>query len=290
MNLRFIFGVLSVTFLARCINHSTVESKASSEDFFIYLSHTRLGTNDSIYKKVYDIDFSKYSFRLLGGDLAKKSFENEKIINHLDSIFDLKSRSTLWSLGNHDNTSDSNFYKYTEKKKYGLYQGQDVSFVILDSQDSLSSIVGNQKQFLFEVLDTVTTSKVIILSHKLIFMDQHEVMDTLINEVCNGKKGDCFYCHNTNNFKKEIYPEILKLHEKGKEVYWIGGDLGGKTSQFEYRDKNGIVFLGNGLWHENNANYVLLFKNKKRMKYRFVHIDTLLEYQNSDFLRLIENL
>ncbi|GAB5473176.1 MAG: hypothetical protein Mars2KO_12750 [Maribacter sp.] len=250
-------------------------------DKFIYLSHSRLSTNDGIYTKVYDINFSRYSYRLLGGDLAEKSFENNRIISHLDSVFDLKSTHTLLSIGNHDHTSDGNFYEHTKKSKYGLYQGNGVSFIVLDSQDSLSSIVGDQKKFLFEVLDTITTSKVIVLSHKLVFMDQHDIMDDMINLVCNGKKGDCFYCHNTNNFKKEIYPEIIKLRKKGKEVYWIGGDLGGKISRFEYKDENGIVFLGNGFWHENEDNQVLIFENGKKMRYRFVHIDTLLKLQNS---------
>ena len=81
--------------------------------------------------------------------MAQKSFADAKIINHLDTVFDIKSKTTLLSLGNHENTSDSIFYKHTKKKKYGLYQDQDVSFIVLNSQDSLSSIVGNQKQFLF---------------------------------------------------------------------------------------------------------------------------------------------
>ena len=134
------------------------------------------------------------------------------------------------------------FLKHTKKRKYGVYQEKDVSFIVIDSQDSLSSIVGNQKQFLFQVLDTITTSKVILLSHKLIFMDQHAVMDELINEVCNGKQGDCFYCHNKNNFQKEVYPELIKLRNKGKEVFWIGGDLGKKQPNLNIQMKMELYF------------------------------------------------
>ncbi len=115
-------------------------------------------------------------------------------------------------------------------------------------------------------------------------------MDELINEVCNAKKGECFYCHNTNNFKKEVYPELLKLRNKGKEVFWIGGDLGNQTSKLEYIDENGIIFLGNGFGYKSNNNHVLLIKNAKKMSYGFVHIDTLLKYQNSNLFNKLLKL
>ena len=66
-------------------------------------------------------------------------------------------------------------------------------------------------------------------------------------------------------------------------MLWVGGDLGKRTSEFEYKDEAGIVFLGNGLWYKNynnnnNNNKVLLFSKQKNkaLKYRFVHLDTLI--------------
>ncbi len=255
-------------------------------ELFIYLSHTRLANNQQIYDKVYQIDFSKYKYTLLGGDMAEKSFGEEKIIRHLDSIFDLKNQSTLWSIGNHDRASDKTFYKHTLKHKYGLYQYKDVSFFVLDSQDSLSSIVGKQREFFAKALDTITSKKIVVLTHKLIFMDQHPVMDSLINKVCNGKKGDCFYCHNRNNFQEEIYPKLVELRRNKKQVIWIGGDLGKKTSRFEYIDDAGIVFLGNGVWFEKPDNEVLLLRNtSEKLEYGFVAFDTLVKYQEPDALQ-----
>ena len=279
--LKSCFGVALVVLFIGCIGSQVKDSKPNQPDFFIYLSHTRLDRNDNIYQKANDIDFSKYSLKLLGGDLAQYSFHDENIRNHLDDIFDLKSPNTILSIGNHDSVSDISFQKYTNKRKFGLYQKDDVSIVVIDSQDSLSSIVGKQKEFLFKVLDTISTPKVILLSHKLIFMDQHDVMDRMINEVCNAKKGECFHCHNTNNFKKEVYPELLKIRKKGVDVFWIGGDLGVKTTKFEYTDEEGIIFLGNGFWYQSDHNQVLLFKNSKKLTYKFVPIDSLLKHQNS---------
>lgn len=271
--------MVSILFL-NCASSTLEKDVSQKEEQFIYLSHTRHDSNDKVFDKIYDLDLLKYQYVLLGGDLAMNSFQNEAIIDHLDSIFNLQSERTLWSIGNHDQTSDSIFRKYTGKGKYGIYQNKDVSFITLNSQDSYSSIVGKQKEFLNNVLDSISSEKVIIMTHKLIFMDQHPVMDSQINGVCNGKKGDCFYCHNENNFQKEIYPKLLMLRDKGKKIIWIGGDLGYKVSSFEFIDENGVIFLGNGFWYQNEDNKALVFRNSKDLSYQFVKIDSLTQIKD----------
>lgn len=270
--IKFFTLVLVVSSILSC-----GESTPVAQRTYIYISHPRINANDVMYEKVYDIDFSRYDMRLIGGDLAQNTFKNREAVAHRDSIFNFKSPTTLWSVGNHDKTSSTMFYKTTLKNKYHAYQRDDVTFITLDSQDSLSSIVGKQKEFLFNVLDTVTTSSVLIMTHKLIFMNGHEVLDSQISKVCNANKGHCYYCHNPNNFYDEIYPRLIELRERGVQVVWVGGDLGYKTSEFEYVDINGVVFLGNGLWFKKDGNKVLLFskKNKAPLSYAFVHLDSL---------------
>lgn len=260
------------------------ETEGDFEEKYIYLSHTRLNSNDSVFKKIYNLDLDLYDMLLLGGDLGNKTFEGS-LIQHLDSLFDLDSPNTLWSIGNHDKTTDEKFRKHTGKNKYHASSKNNISFIVLDSQDSLSSIIGEQKSFLFNVLDTCKTRDIVILSHKLVFMDKHPVMDKMINQVCNGVKGDCYYCHNPNNFSSEIYPYLLEKKKQGKNIIWVGGDLGVKTSEFEYKDENGIVFLGNGLWFSKKENTILIFSStQSNLKYRFVAMDTLIKYQNSKFI------
>ncbi|MFC4634840.1 hypothetical protein ACFO3O_13035 [Dokdonia ponticola] len=262
---------------------SCKESSVNPPKSYIYVAHTRLNTNDSVYHKVYDIDFSTYDMTLLGGDLALSSFSGKTITPHLDSIFDFKSPTTLWSVGNHDNTSDKKFYATTLKKKYHAYQKDDVTFITLNSQDSLSSIVGGQKDFLFSVLDTIQTRSVLLMSHKLIFMNDHPILDARIAKVCNANKGECYHCHNVNNFYQDIYPKLLEVKNRGIQVLWVGGDLGYKTSEFEYVDDQGIVFLGNGFWFPKDWNKALIFSKatEEQLSYKFVHIDSLLKNQGS---------
>lgn len=256
----------------------------NSRSNYIYLSHTRLQTNDSIFKKIYDLDLNLYDMTLLGGDLGVATFE-DSIIHHLDKVFDLKNKNTLWSIGNHDNTSNENFKKFTNKNKFHYYIKDGTTFITINSQDSLSSIVGEQKTMFFDILNTLQTKNIVILSHKLIFMDQHPVMDSQINQICNGPKGICDYCHNSNNFQSEIYPKLLQVKNSGKTILWIGGDLGARASKFEYIDKNGIVFLGNGFWFMNKNNHILLLSNyKNEIDYKFIAIDTLIKYQNSKYI------
>ena len=205
---------------------------------------------------------------------------NNKIISHLDSIFDFDNPNTLWSIGNHDNTSKALFREVTGKNKFHSFFRDNITFITLDTQDSLSNIVGEQKEFLFTVIDTLKATKhLILLTHKLIFMDQHPIMDSMINSICNAGKGSCFYCLNKNNFYHEILPKLIELRNKSIEVICIGGDLGFKTSEFQYIDENGIIFLGNGIGFNKNDNKVLIFtKNNKnpKLNYEFVSIDSLL--------------
>ena len=264
--------------LLSCSDTATATAQEESAHF-LYLAHTRLNDNSGIYNKVYDIDFDDYQMLLLGGDLAANSFANTEIIQHLDSVFDLKAETTLWSIGNHDKTSDARFIKTTLKNKTHAYRAHDVTFITLDSQDSLSSIVGAQKEFLLNTLDTLTTSSVLLMTHKLIFMNGHPKMDSDIETVCNGRRGDCYHCHNPNNFQTEIVPALKTLVAQGKQVIVVGGDLGYQTASYQYKDPNGITYLGNGVWFPKEGNAVLEFSKSPQaeLQYRFRSIDSVLK-------------
>ena len=279
---RLLIGFACVTFFFAC-NENTMRDLAEDPSSFIYVAHTRLDDNRGIYPKIYDIDFSKYEMTLLGGDLAANSFSNAAIIQHLDSVFDYKSPRTLWSIGNHDKTSDARFLKTTLKRKYHAYEAHDVTFITLDSQDSLSSIVNEQKDFLIATLDSLETTTVLIMTHKLIFMNGHPVMDADIEAVCNGRRGDCFHCHNPNNFQSEIAPRLREVQARGVQVIVVGGDLGYKQSSYEYVDPSGIVYLGNGMWYPKDWNSALIFSKRPKtpMSYSFVAIDSLIHRQNT---------
>jgi len=115
---------------------SCAKTLPEAANTYIYISHPRINASDRMYEKVYNIDFSKYDMTLIGGDLAQNIFSNPKMLAHRESIFDFQNPNTLWSVGNHDRSPDSIFYKTTLKKKYHAYKHDNVTFVALNSQIS----------------------------------------------------------------------------------------------------------------------------------------------------------
>lgn len=256
-----------------------IQTIASPRHYYLYISHTRTTNNDSLISSVYDLDLSLYEMKLLGGDMALSTF-NGPILNDVDALFDIKSPNTLWSIGNHDNTSNTNFFNATLRNKFSATTRDETTFIVLNSQDSLSSIVQEQKDFFYGVMDTVRSRNIVILSHKLIYMIGHPELDEQINDICNGKKGDCFHCHNPNNFQEDVLPKLIEARNNGHKIYWIGGDLGSKVTQFEYQEDENILYLGNGMGHNRDDNEVLLIlNNEEELRYRFLPIDTVIKYQ-----------
>lgn len=229
---------------------------------YLHIAHTRTNTNPTIDSTVEKVDFSKYNMLWLGGDLAKSSSIDDSSMAYLESIFNVKSETTLWSLGNHDYSSLERVKRFTKRPAYYAYQKNGLSMVVLDTQDSLSNLVGAQKELLFDILDTIKeSSHLILLHHKLIWMSGNASLEPEANSISNGGLGDCFHCINLNNFYTEIYPALVKVRERGVEVVCIGGDIGFKQNEFEHETAEGIYFLASGIDSEKESNKALLFEH-----------------------------
>lgn len=252
---------LFLVFFASCTKDKIVEPIIETK-YYLNISHTRTNTNpfmDSIVEKV---DFSKFDMLWLGGDLARSTSKNDYSMYHIDSIYDVGNENTLWALGNHDYFDLTKIQNYTNRPPFYSYYKNKITFIVLDTQDSLSNIVGAQKKFFEETIDTIQkTTHLIILHHKLIWMYGNPELEPLIPTVSNGEFGDCFYCLNPNSFYTEIYPKLLEVKQRGIEVICIGGDIGSRTKEFEYYTSDGIVFLASGINAGSSDNEALLFKH-----------------------------
>jgi len=266
---------LLVIFICSCNNNTKSHLKENSPKKYLHLSHTRTNTNPKMDSVIETIDYSKYDMLWLGGDLAKSTSISKKAISHVDSIFNLGSTNTLWSLGNHDYKKLNLVKKHTKRLPYYSYHKNGITFLILDTQDSLSNIVGKQMKLVKKVLDTIDqSSHLVILHHKLIWMSGNQELETRIKKTSNGKLGDCFHCINPNNFYTDIYPLLLKAKQKGIGVICIGGDIGFKSKEFEYKTPEGIYFLASGIeFNHNSENKGLVFEHdilSKKLKWDFV--------------------
>jgi hypothetical protein len=204
----------------------------------------------------------------------------------VDSIFNLGDTNTLWSLGNHDYADLDRIQEYTGRPVYYAYHRNGITFLVLDTQDSLSNITGRQKELFQNVADTISeSSHLILLHHKLIWMFGDPYLQPQIPYISNAGLGEstCFSCIHENNFYRDIYPELLQTEDRGVEVICIAGDIGFRTNQFEYLTPEGIQFLASGIEAGRSSNMALRFHHDPGMKelnWEFVPLSSLLE--NSD--------
>lgn len=272
---------LLIIVLGSCVKDKSVEPFIIPETKnYICVSHTRTKTNPLIDSMVERVDFSKFDMLLLGGDLAYLTSKDNYTMLHVDSIFDLENENTLWALGNHDYSDLDKIQEFTNRPPYYSFYNDGITFIVLDTQDSLSNIIGEQKDFFDRIVDTIKeSSHLIILHHKLIWMYGNAYLEPQISSVSNAELGDCFYCINPNNFYTSIYPKLLEVKQKGIDVICIAGDIGFQVKEFEYITSDGIYFLASGIYSGTIGNKVLLFHNditNKKITWEYTLITELL--------------
>jgi hypothetical protein len=257
----FTLSLLGLILFFSCQSHITTEQPERVKNY-IHLSHTRTNSNPSMDSLVESIDFTKFDMLWLGGDLAYLSSADDNTMAHIDSIFNVGGTKTLWALGNHDYTNLNRVTQFTNRPPYYSINENKITLIVLDTQDSLSNIVGAQKDFLFGVLDTIKeSSHLVILHHKLIWMYNNPLIEHQASSIPNAGIGDCFYCINPNNFNSEIYPKLVGIRKKGVKVLCIAGDIGVKAKEFEYLTTEGIYFLASGINSNKKNNKALLFRH-----------------------------
>jgi len=272
--------LLIIVFISSCKPDEILSPGGNlKSENYIFLGHTRTATNPNMDSIVEIIDYSEYDMIWLGGDLAYLTSDDEETMDHVDSIFNLGSLNTLWALGNHDYSDLVLISSYTNRPAYYAYYKNGITFIVLDTQDSLSSIVGLQKELFDSVVDTIQLSThLVLIHHKLIWMYGDDYLEPLIPTVSNGGLGDCFYCINPNNFYTDIYPRLLEVKQQGIEVLCIAGDIGKKSKEFEYTTDDNIHFLASGIWNNSSENKALIFNHditNKLLNWEYKHLSEL---------------
>ena len=258
---KLLYFIIIVFIFNNCSNKNNEISELSETVNYIHISHTRTNSNPLVDSLVATIDFKKYEMLWLGGDIAFLNSESEETMNYLNSIFNFGSSNTIWSLGNHDYTNLQLIESYTNRNSFYTFYKNGISFFVMDTQDSLSNIIGEQKEMFDNLIDTIQNSRyLIIMHHKLIWMYNHPFLETKIDSISNGELGNCFYCINPNNFYTNIYSKLKIVKQKGIEVICIAGDIGKKVKDFQYITEEGIYFLASGINSGTIGNKALVFE------------------------------
>ncbi len=276
--------LLVVTFLSGCT--STDKTHMVNEPnvvrYYLHLSHTHSRTipYPNIDTLAMKVDYKAYDLLMLGGDLMSKTSRDSSTISFADSIFDLGSPKTIWSLGNHDVHHIDLVREFTGRHDYYVHNEKGICFIVLNTQDSLTKIVGPQLEMFNSVLDTISaTTRLMVLSHKLFWMWEHPELHEKMWDIANGGTGpECKHCINPNNFYTDLYPRLVEAHKNGVEVLCVAGDIGYEVKTFEYTTTEGIHFLASGIKANFPGNMALLFEHnltKDSLSWQFVPIESL---------------
>lgn len=172
---------------------------------------------------------------LLGGDLDLFTSADIETIGKWDELFNFSAPTTLWTLGNHDTSNRNIIEDVTQHPSFYTYTAHGICFLILDTELDLSRITGEQLELVKAVTDTISESKnLIILTHKLHWLQGNEEVTSYLEAVPNGGPGDCGFCTNPNNFYEDVYPLLTEVKNRGVEVWCIAGDIGLKRTKFNF--------------------------------------------------------
>ena len=277
-----VFLLLAIAFFTTsCVKDKIIPAPEPIIKTYLHIAHTRTENNYEVDETVSKIDYSKFDLIWLGGDMEQLTSVDDSAMAVVDAVFDLKNKNTLWSIGNHDYTDIQRVSKFTKRKSYYSYYKNGITFIVLDTQLDKCSISGEQQMMFDEVTDTLNNSSyLIILQHKLVWMYNNDSLEKLMETVPNAPLGNHSYSIYPNNFYTAVYPKLLKIKQKGIEVLCIAGDIGIKTSKFEYISPEGIFFLASGIHSGHDGNKALLFTHditNQKLSWKYILVSDLEE-------------
>lgn len=243
---------------------------------FIFIPHPR-SDDEGVLPAVANIDFTKFDVTMLGGDLTWTTSEDTATMVYCDSIFDLGSPNTLWSLGNHDlQRGDRDLIKYfTGRESYYSYNRNRVTFIVLDTEldangSSSTFITGDQLEMVKTVCDTIVESNfLILLHHRFMWMINNDYFKSLLGDSIAASSRSL----DTTNFYADIYPLLQKVKNKRIPVHVFGGDR--SSINIVYSPEDSITFYtarlkGNFADSINNAIILNYSQQNKEITYDFV--------------------
>lgn len=262
-----IISVFILVLFVSCEKDNPIEAIIETDSLvkLLHISHTRDSIPSSFVYGIDQIDYSKYEVVMLGGDLLFDSSIDINELNYLDDIFNISDTNTLWSIGNHDDTSPWMIPSVTGRPLHYTYHKDGITYLVLNSEDENCNIINSQLTLFNNIVDTIQkSSHLIIMTHKLIWMYGNNHLEPLVPTVSNGQLGNQLWDINPNNFYDDLYWKLLDVQNSGIQVICIGGDIGINGSEFEYRFNSGIQFLASGIYYNSSqSKKALVFEHNK---------------------------
>ena len=271
-----------------------------NKDFtYIFLGHIydAYGKGRKVDPRVECINFSNYDQIWLGGDLCTEVTAKYSTLEYLNALFNLGSKKTIWTLGNHD-VRNGNHEWISEFTKRDLFYAQytdnitvfNLSTSLLNPLSPDSFLVNIQYDFFKQVCDTITTKSkaFIVLMHNVVWDSVSTDFDASVFANTNYKHWKA-RLNPEGYFYSSVYPLLCNVRNKGIKVFCISGDVGQKDiREFQYLSNEDIWFLGAGISNSLvitdrkdtlPPDKVLIFRNTTAgFSWQFEVLDTLIKY------------
>ena len=233
-------------------------SEINNSYTFVMAGHIYGSHNSSIYPSAsllanMDILFEKdIEFMVLLGDIFQRPNEveiqqlKETFLNNLDyPVFN--------SPGNHD-LEDRELYVKHFGKTYFSFEISSELFVFLDSEVNNGKIMDDQLEFInnrIQIFENKENIKnMFIFSHRLLWAIGNPPFDKIVDWV----NGPGWHPEDALTVSEYILPKLKSV--KGKNVYFVSGDIGAGAFTIFYQDdiNSNITYLATGLGdHENDV-------------------------------------
>jgi hypothetical protein len=211
---------------------------------YIFIPHPRSEdkVNQSVLPGIEAINFKNYDMIMLGGDLTYYTSINRTSMDYCDSLFDLGSPNTLWTMGNHDISNRDLVEEYTGRPSFYSYSNNNITFLVLDTEldangFTSSHISGDQLEMVRQVCDTISRSDYLVLLHgRLLWMIGNDYFTQKLDSVAESTKQ-----LDTSNFYPVVYPLLQQVKNRGVPVLCLGGDK--SKINIEYSPEDSITFI-----------------------------------------------
>lgn len=241
---------------------------------------------NKIDPRVEQLDMSGFQGIWLGGDVCSEATLLYSTIQYIDSIFDLGSPTTYWTLGNHDarNGNYEWLKEFSGRDTYFTHYHQGITAIVMNTNLVPTDCENVEKQYkiIMDVCDTIqSSSHLVLIMHHGIWRG----VPDLPNPATYAQSDFVYWNANCDSpgstFVNAVYPSLVEVKNRGIEVICILGDMGGQHFLMDSQD--GIHFMGVGL-NESPQDEVLIFDYAlpaRTMTWQFHNLDSLLISQQA---------
>ena len=244
------------------------------------------------------LDLSPFHTVILGGDVCAEAMQEYSTLAYIDSLFDLGSPRTHYTLGNHDARNENHtwLHQFTGRPTFYTTSEQGLVTIVLNTtlNPGDCELLDAQYAMLRAVCDTITeASHLLLLHHHAIALDVPGIPHPWDMANWPYIHWDA-NCHDADpSYMAAIYPLLLRVKARGIEVVDVSGDTGFRRKKVEAVSEDGIHYLGSGIDNSRYArdpaaldsvppDLVLIFEHqpaKRRLTWAFRDLDSLLAAQ-----------